>query len=493
LISMVHYLYRNSRHWAIAALLAISLFCGHAEAQIRDRTQHQQPDEQNQSKINAKPQKRGPRAIAVLEFLPGKGMRLVPVALWIDGHYNDASLYGANPEPMALQPDTMYEVLDTGERAGWFTVTAPHEDNGTWVADGRWKPKQALDEQIAERAAKQPKAKAPSMSNDDQGPPVLRRPGSSDSSSTSSKGGSSSPSSASGSQSAGTVNAPPPGNDDPDRPTLKVPKQQSSTTADTTDQNRNSDSSKAPASSQNVPSSAANDESDPNRPLLRRGKSPASSEDSKAQPAPAPKAAPTSVSAKAGPHGSVSQPLAEAQRLRSFPAISDAGDIETRSLLYAMPENERQNQMARMSGLAMEELRKFSSQHNLPPPAKTATLLAPDLRAFDLDYTNSPTLVLSAKLPFATPKARAGESTYFVTVVAREDVNGIPQKIFASTTTSNYLDAFPHMEIVDAVDADANGRGDLLFRQYSDTGINYSLYRVYPYQMVKIFEGGASM
>ena len=339
MISMMHYLYRNLRRWAIAAWFITFVFCGQAGAQLRDRTEHQPPDEQNQSKINARPQKRGPRAIAVVEFLPGKGVRLVPVALWIDGHYNDASLYGANPEPMALQPETLYEVLDTGERAGWFTVTAPHQDNGAWVADGRWKPRQALDEQIAERDAKQPKAKAPSMLNDDQGPPVLRRP--SDKSSSTSKGSSGTPTSAGGSQSASAGNAPPPGNDDPDRPTLKAPKQQSSTTASPTDQNGTADSSKSPSAAQNVPSSAANDESDPNRPLLRRGKQGTDTTTSSTSQTPPAKAAPASMSAKAAPGGGITTPGAApqlAQKPRSFPAISDAGNIETRSLLYAMSE-----------------------------------------------------------------------------------------------------------------------------------------------------------
>jgi hypothetical protein len=49
------------------------------------------------------------------------------------------------------------------------------------------------------------------------------------------------------------------------------------------------------------------------------------------------------------------------------------------------------------------------------------------------------------------------------------------------------------MELIDAVDADANGRGDLLFRQYSDVGISYGLYRVSPYQIEKVFEGGSSL
>ena len=73
------------------------------------------------------------------------------------------------------------------------------------------------------------------------------------------------------------------------------------------------------------------------------------------------------------------------------------------------------------------------------------------------------------------------------------DVNGTPIEIFSSVTDSNHLDAFARMEIIDAVDADANGRGDLLFRLYSDTGVSYSLFRVYPYEMKKVFEGGSGV
>ena len=147
-----------------------------------------------------------------------------------------------------------------------------------------------------------------------------------------------------------------------------------------------------------------------------------------------------------------------------------------------------------MSKMAMDELRKYAVKHNGPPPAKTATITDYDLRGFDLDYSNSPTLVLSGKLPVASAKAApAGKFDYFVTVVARVDVNGTPQMIFSVVSDSNHLDAYPRMQIIDAVDADANGRGDLLFRQYSDSGISYALFRVFPYQMQKIFEGGAGM
>ena len=166
-----------------------------------------------------------------------------------------------------------------------------------------------------------------------------------------------------------------------------------------------------------------------------------------------------------------------------------------------------------MLAMALDEVRNYNSkrqQAQAAPkaPAKAAPK-APvkaaarppnfvvsdyDLRAFDLDFSNSPTLVLTAKVPDpATKPATGGEFDYFVTVVARVDINGQAQKIFSSVTDNNHLDAFPRLEIIDALDADANGRGELLFRQHSDSGISYALYRVYPYQMVKLFAGGAGM
>jgi hypothetical protein len=179
---------------------------------------------------------------------------------------------------------------------------------------------------------------------------------------------------------------------------------------------------------------------------------------------------------------------------RSYPAISDAGSYDTRPLLYAMNSIERQEKSQQMLALAMDDIQKFITQRKTPAIAKTAPITDFDLRAYDLDFSNSPTLVLTATLPVPGAKAlRTPDFNYYVTLVAREDINGQPIKIFSSVTDSNHLDAFSRMEIVDAVDADANGRGDLLFREHSDVAISYSIYRVYPYQLQRIFEGGSGL
>ncbi len=177
-----------------------------------------------------------------------------------------------------------------------------------------------------------------------------------------------------------------------------------------------------------------------------------------------------------------------------------------------MTPAEKEERGRPMLALALDEVRTYHNKRlkaltttNAPAkaPAKTSakkpaqtqdlTVSNSDLRAFDLDFSNSPTFVLTAKVSAPNASAPGGQFDYFVTLVARVDINGQVQKVFSSVTDNNHLDAFPRMEIIDALDADANGRGDLLFRQHSDSGISYALYRVYPYQMVKVFEGGAGM
>ena len=470
----------------MAALLGVGLLgLGmSAVAQVlQDHTRHQQTPPPDQNHGPTKNAKRGARAIGVVEFLPGGGTRLVPIAIWIDDRFYDASLYAANPEPLAVEPQTVYQATDYGEPTGLFTVVTPKEVNGSWVADGKWTPHRAMDEMLAKQAAKQPKKKVTANADDDR--PVLHRAGSSGSGDSGTPSGTSS-------------NTPPPSNDDPDRPTLKNSSPSSASTPAAPASSGPTPADSAPKSGTQQASSSvsapasANDtnENDPGRPLLRRGK-PAPEPD---QPEPPAQTSATKSAAATGTAQVKPVSTLAGSGHHSYPAVSDAGKYEMRSLLYAMGSSERVDRSQEMGELALDDIRKFVAQRKTPALPKTAAITDYDLRAFDLDYSNSPTLVYTATLAVPGAKAlRGGGFDYYVTVVAREDINGKPIKIFSSVTDSNHLDAFARMEIIDAVDADANGRGDLLFRQYSDTGISYGLYRVYPYQMQKIFEGGSGV
>ena len=160
-----------------------------------------------------------------------------------------------------------------------------------------------------------------------------------------------------------------------------------------------------------------------------------------------------------------------------------------------MSSGERQVHEQQMLKLAMDEIRAFAAKRNGPAIPKTASITDYDVRAFDLEYSSSPTDGADGEA--SDRSARRDKllriSATLSTIVARVDINDQAKKIFSLVTDTRHLDAYPRMELIDAVDADANGRGDLLFRQYSDIGISYGLYRVSPYQIEKIFEGGSSL
>src|SRR5664279_1041640 len=66
------------------------------------------------------------RALGVLEWTGEEGKpsssRLIPIALYTGETYQDASLYLARPEPLAVQRDTEYELLRAGIAKGRFDI-----------------------------------------------------------------------------------------------------------------------------------------------------------------------------------------------------------------------------------------------------------------------------------------------------------------------------------------------------------------------------------
>jgi len=99
----------------------------------------------------------GPRALAVITG-PAAGKdfrssRLYPITIFEHGEYHDATLYESNPEPMALEPGTVYEVQHTGEALGLFTVTTPQQLKDTWLATGSWRSQADIEAAAARKAA----------------------------------------------------------------------------------------------------------------------------------------------------------------------------------------------------------------------------------------------------------------------------------------------------------------------------------------------------
>jgi hypothetical protein len=107
------------------------------------------------------------------------------------------------------------------------------------------------------------------------------------------------------------------------------------------------------------------------------------------------------------------------------------------------------------------------------------------LRVFDLSSTNEPVLILTAT---ATIPSRA-DVVFMIALVAREDIYGELHKVSAQVTDNQHLDATPKYEFIDAVDADGDGRAELLFRLSSDAGSAFAIYSVIGDKLWPLFEG----
>jgi hypothetical protein len=134
-------------------------------------------------------------------------------------------------------------------------------------------------------------------------------------------------------------------------------------------------------------------------------------------------------------------------------------------------------------------VKKLPAKAAAKPPQPTFDNV--QFRAFDLWNTNEPVFVMSAQahLPAAGASPAGDGSTYFVTLVAKADIYLDLHKLLAEITDDRHLDEFPKFELIDAVDADGDGRGELLFREVSDAGTAWAVYRAAADQLFPLFEG----
>lgn len=449
------WLYRTPRWAVICAVLALG-FAQFTNAQLARKTKQQ----------------KGPRALGLLEFSSDGKARLIPIAIMVDGKFYDASAYKASPVPLALWGETVYEAEKTGVPQGLFTVAeAMRSGPSNWFGEGKWRP--AGSEPKPRSTAAKPKM------DDDEGPPKLRRP----------------------EQEKPQTPAPPPsaGPDDK-KPSPPVPANPP-TLAPSADPGNTTTSAKPP---DEAISTAANDE-DPNRPVLKRGTPETLG------------AAHPAVGASTGvprrPIGAVAKTEAKKSPAQQIPAISDAGGPDPRPYLYDIKPDEEQKYRKGMLALAADAVRARLKEtapvlpgtkpadHTAASARRTAKASQPtfddvQFRAFDLWNTNEPVFVLSATVHM--PKA-AGVSAqtsddlpYYVTLVAKKNIYDELRKLYAGVTDPRHLDQTPRLELIDAVDADGDGRGELLFRQISDVGSAWGVYRAGADQLFPLFEGTPS-
>ncbi len=449
------------------------------------------PPPSNRSKAS-----KGPRALGLLELPPKGKAHLIPITILIDGKYYDASAYKAAPVPMALWSDTVYEAVRTGVSLGLFTVTgalqAKDPNNAVqWMAEGTW---QTANE-VKAKAAKKPAPSIPRGMNDDEGPPVLLRR-----STEKSKSDSPAPP-------ATTAQTQPAPNSAP-----------AVTPSATTPAATSPAASSPPAATAPSPQAAPEDQppEDKDRPALKRGKAGAASAEE------AQKKAAADTSAKAAGHTALTPANAapalqssapSANQIQLVPAISDSDGPEPLPYTYSMKPEEEEKFRKKMLAIAADEIRARAaaigaSSASSPQPGhapaqrgKTAAAkpVQPafedvQLRVFDLADINEPELVLmaNARLPQSTRKGEASSNSQdlqYITLVVREDVNGDLHKSLANVTDTQHLDVIPRLELIDAVDVDGDGRGELLFRQVSDAGSAFVIYRVIGDRLYSLFQG----
>ena len=125
-----------------------------------------------------------------------------------------------------------------------------------------------------------------------------------------------------------------------------------------------------------------------------------------------------------------------------------------------------------------------SSQATAVPDFATAKWDDVRVTALDLSSNNSSEMVFTAR------RKQAGNRYIYITLVARMDLDGNPRKLFSQVTTSGRLDSVPRLEFIDAVDADGDGRAELLFRAVRGGYSEFMIYRVGPDKLTEIFHGG---
>jgi hypothetical protein len=450
---------------------------------------------------------KGPRALGLVQ-IPAKGKaRLVPIAIMVDGKFYDADSYKAAPVPMALDFGVVYEAFQVGVSQGILTISQPGQLNHTWIAEGTWLP-------AGLRAKEKSKKYSPPVIEDSEGPPVLHRRNGSDANEKDKEKDKEKAEDAKPKDAAKSTDAKDKAPSDQTKDEQKAGSTSPSAPA------AGASTSAKPANTTTTKSDDAKTSSseepiaDPNRPRLRRGRpDPTARRDVytkfEALPVPTPASA---VSALTKPGGAAADPSSRAQ-VTIFPAISDAGGPEPRPYVYDIKPTEEAVYRQKMLDLAATQFRapaagaKESLNPTLAhrtrkdgPPSKTTGKIATKLpkpafedvnvRFFDLSNSNEPVLVLSAKARPAGSNASAdADEPKEIMLIARTNLEGEVKKLFFSQTDSRHLDQTPRMELIDAVDADGDGRGELLFRRVFDTGSAYAIYRVTSDRLWPLFEG----
>ena len=457
----------------------------------------------------------GPRAIAVLQMSKdGKKMSLVPIAILINGKFWDASAYKADPVPMSLDPGTVYEAEQTGSSLGLFTVNNALHSNARnsdapWIATGAWHPTGSDEPKPSIKADKAPVG----ITAEDNGPPRLTHDTSAAKTTPARSG--SAPAAGSSTSATPSSNAPPAsssksgggsGEDEPPR-LSKGSSASSSASADsappasgTPAKPEDSKPAITVEGKSNIPTSDSGT-AETNRPRLRRGK-PAESFADEDVPGYSRPGASTSPEKRE----KSSEAKAAQEDFKFVPAISDASGPPPHSYAYEWLKGDEEDRRKQITALAKEQVQayviaqdKAKIRTTAPQPGKRASVKVSEpileneqMTAYDLWNSNQPIIVYSAEAHMPAPASTSADVNsnmrYSIMLVAYPDIYNNLHKLYSGVTDRLHLDVTPKLELVDAVDADGDNRGELLFREVSDAGNGWIVYRATADKLFKMFD-----
>ncbi len=524
---------------AVTAILLAGVMCFCATLSAQDERPMTVPSGDRRTPLK---KDNGPRAIGLLRMSAKGKTSLLPIAILINGKFWDASAYKADPVPMALESGTVYEVERDGRSLGLFTVSSALHSNapnaetpwlgtGAYTAAGTDMGKKTFEAKTVPvgidksdqppRLTKNPKdapaagtgttpgttppattpSTPPPSSKSGDDPPRLSRgtstSGSPDSPQTNppaaTQPGTTQTSPASTAPSTPSTNSKPPDQKSPDQ---KSPDQKSADTKPTTP----------------LPPASDSGASESGRPRLRRG--------TPTKPLPDEEDVPgyTRIGSTSSATSAAKAATPVDQTVDTVPAISDAAGPEAHSYAFQWLPDEEQDRRKQIIALAKDQVRaylaaqakatttsaKAQTAHaptSKAPAAKSAAAKLKDpilddahMTTFDPWLSNQPVMVFSAQAHMPPPPAGAAHSAtqdelvYSVLIVAYPDIYNNLHKLYAGVTDKYHLDVTPRLDLIDAVDADGDGRGEFLFKKTSDAGTGWVIYRPTADKLYKMFD-----
>ena len=462
------------------------------------------------------------RSVAVLEWTGEvahpKSARLVPVLLFDGKELRDASVYLARPQPLAVSRDVEYQIEQNGQRTGLFEVANAGQEQGSWVGYGKFhlppapKPKASMKEMAKLQVI-----------DEESDKPVLHRkhhPEDEAAKSETKTGNSSAKPAEDGDRprlhrkdtaadEAKSDGAAPAASEDPDRPVMKRRSAseaerggENSTTASTGSDAKKSDpdqpklkkSKKKKDDGEANFSEAIGGLTDPDRPRLKRGRP---NEDG-VEIAPTLVGLPENLLQAVAVSDEKDRPEhlwrydwsdpADAEKMKA--ALEDVArealGLKTAPSLMASGSNsvsassDAKSSKTTGTGNVRGRGRNLAQKPAPPEPAKLAGEI---YRVFELSYDSGATLVLTAHTDDPRGQQR------HVTLIAQPDLYGNALVLKKSVADDRSLDDEPRLRLIDAVDALADNRGELLFEARGATKREFVLYRVTRGEVEELFRG----